>query len=208
MLISHFHKILLAAVVVVLFSCRADEDYPGTEYAPNMYHSVPYEPLKQIVDENAGQWLSNRADEKGEFYNSNPNNPHNMTMRLPAPNTVPRTKDGMLPYRVPKDSMDLAARAISNPLDSTEAIVAEGKALYGIYCDHCHGTQGQGDGLVGQVIKGVPPYDVGRVAELTEGKIFHTITYGYGRMNAHASQISIEDRWKITEYVQLLQNRN
>ena len=31
---------------------------------------------------------------------------------------------------------------MTNPLDSTAAVVAEGKILYEMYCDHCHGPKG------------------------------------------------------------------
>ena len=47
-----------------------------------MYHSVPYEPLSQVKDEEIGSWLdSNPDDGHGEFYNSNPYNPYDMTVR-------------------------------------------------------------------------------------------------------------------------------
>jgi mono/diheme cytochrome c family protein len=173
-----------------------------------MYHSVPYEPLKQITDPSAGSAFSDRSDGYGEFYNSNPNNPHTMNMRPPVPNTVRRSPDGLLPYRVPKDSFDYAANYVHNPLDSTTEIVAQGKELYTVFCAPCHGDQGKGDGLVGQVYKGVAAYNVGRVKELPEGHIFHTITHGRGRMGAHGSQIDVLDRWKIVRYVQVLQNSN
>jgi mono/diheme cytochrome c family protein len=173
-----------------------------------MYHSVPYEALSQITDENEGQWLSNREDGLGEYYNSNPNNPFNMNEREPVANTVKRTESGYLPYRIHKDSAELAGRVVFNPLDSTAEVVAEGKTLFNIYCVACHGETGQGDGEVGKVFLGVPAYNVGRVRDLPEGQIFHTITHGRGRMGAHASQVSVEERWKITRYVQVLQNQN
>jgi mono/diheme cytochrome c family protein len=207
MIKSNIHHILIFGAFIALLSCKAKNDYPGTEYAPNMYHAVPYEPLKQITDKTKGSWLSNREDGLGEYYNSNPNNPNRMNMRLPVPNTVARTKDGFLPYRVPKDSFDYAAKYILNPLDSTAEILNEGKALYGLYCTPCHGEKGMGDGLVGEVFKGVPLYNVGRVKDLPEGHLFHTITHGRGRMGAHGSQIGIADRWKIVRYVQVLQNQ-
>jgi hypothetical protein len=65
-----------------------------------MYHGVAYYPLSQIKDKNAGQWLSNREDKLGEFYNSNVNNPHNMNMRTPPKNIVRKTKNKNLPYRI------------------------------------------------------------------------------------------------------------
>lgn len=189
----------------VLTACGAGGDNPGLEYAPNMYHSVPYEPLTQITDESAGGWVNSREDSRGEYYNSNPYNPFNMNMRVPPANTVKRREDGMLPYRIPADSIELASRTLTNPLDSTEAIVQEGQALYAIYCMPCHGGAGQGDGAVGQRYLGIPAFNVGRVSTVTEGHIFHVITHGYNRMSAYGSQIDIADRWKIVEYVQQLQ---
>ncbi len=208
MMKSNINHILLFAPVILLWFCKAKNDYPGLEYAPNMYHSVPYEPLKQITDESAGSAFSDRADGLGEFYNSNSNNNHRMNMREPVANTVRRSEYGLLPYRVPKDSFDYAARYIHNPLDSSETVVSEGKELYGVFCAGCHGESGKGDGLVGKIYQGVPLYNVGRVKDLPEGHIFHTITYGRGRMGAHGSQIDVLDRWKIVRFVQVLQNQN
>ena len=205
---GNIYHILLIALGISLWSCKAKDDFQGLEYAPNMYHSVPYEGLTQIVEEDEGQWLSNREDGLGEFYNSNPNNPHRMNMREPVANTVKRSKDGYLPYRIHKDSAEYAGRVLTNPMDSTADILAEGKELYGIYCTSCHGEKGQGDGLVGKVFLGVPAYNLGRVKELPEGQIFHTITHGRGRMMSHGSQVSVDERWKITRYVQVLQNQN
>ncbi len=197
---------IVLAGVVVLSSCAADGDYPGLEYAPQMYHSTPYEPLSQIQEEDAGSWLdSNPEDEHGEFYNSNPYNEYNMTMRKPPENTVRRS--GYLPYRIPKDSLEMAATLMENPLDSTKEVLAEGKVLYTRYCIHCHGSKGMGDGKVGQVYKGVTAYNSRAVKDKPGGHIFHVITHGKGRMGAHGSQVSVEDRWKIVRYVQTLQNQ-
>jgi len=199
--------IVVFGIVQIFYSCAAKKDDPGLEYAPNMYHSVPYEPLTQITDEDAGQWLSTRIDGKGEYFNTNINNPYHMNERVPPAGTVRRTKDGFLPYRIPKDSIDLASRILKNPLDSTAEIVNEGKVLFSRFCQHCHGETGQGDGKVGLIYKGVPAYNQGQTKDLTEGHIFHVITYGIRRMGAHGSQIDIEDRWKIVRYVQTLQNQ-
>ena len=64
-----------------------------------------------------------------------------------------------------------------------------------------------GDGLVGQKIAGVPAYNSRAVQNVPEGHIFHVITHGKGRMWPHGSQVSIEDRWKIVRYVQVLQKK-
>jgi len=194
---------LVFTLSLMLLSCSADKDNPGVEYAPNMYHSTPYEPLSQVTDKEIGSWLdSNPDDNHGEFYNSNPYNPYGMTMRDPVPNTVKRSS--YLPYRIPKDSLELAA-LIKNPLATTEEVLKEGKVLYTQYCNHCHGEKGMGDGLVGIAYKGVTAYNSRAVKNRSEGEIFHVITHGKGRMWAHGSQVSIENRWKIVKYVQTLQ---
>ena len=196
---------LVFTLSLMLLSCSADKDNPGVEYAPNMYHSTPYEPLSQVTDKEIGSWLdSNPDDNHGEFYNSNPYNPYGMTMRDPVPNTVKRSL--YLPYRIPKDSLELAA-LIKNPLDSTEEVLKEAKVLYTRYCIHCHGEKGMGDGLVGIAYKGVTAFNSRAVKNKSEGHIFHVITHGKGRMWAHGSQVSIENRWKIVKYVQTLQKQ-
>jgi mono/diheme cytochrome c family protein len=205
------------SAAVLLTSCGAGGEDQGTEYAPNMYHSVAYEPYTQIVDEDAGRWVTSidYPDGHAEYFNSNKFNPNRMNMRESAPNTVSRNKNGWLPYRLGKDSLVYAAAHMKNPLDSTAEIVASGKALYEMYCDHCHGAKGAGDGKVAAGVKidgvqkgnynGVPDYKSDALKNISEGHIFHVITHGKGLMWAHGSQISPEDRWKIAKYVKTLQ---
>lgn len=215
-----FIKSLFAGLsaAALLTSCGAGGNDQGTEYAPNMYHSVAYEPYTQITDEDAGRWVTSieYPDNHAEYYNSNNLNPHRMNMREPAPNTVSRNKQGWLPYRVPNDSTGLRiASRIVSPLDSSATIVAEGKVLYETYCDHCHGAKGAGDGKVGAGITvdgvqkgnyaGVPDYKSGALVNITEGHIFYVITYGKGLMKPHGSQVNPEERWKIARYVKTLQ---
>ena len=208
-----------SAAAALLMGCVGG-DNPGLEYAPNMYHSVAYEPYSQILDEDAGSWLTSidYKDGHGEYFNSNKLNQLRMnsymTMRTPPANTVSRNKLGWLPYRLGKDSLAFAAATLKNPLDSSAAMLADGKILYETYCDHCHGAKGEGDGNVakGGIMVEVNGEMVERsiyagVANLTalkglsEGHIFHVITHGKGLMWPHGSQISPEERWKIARYV-------
>ena len=200
--------LLFVLLLVLLGACGGKGDHPGYEFAPQMYHSVPYEPLSQIEDIRAGRWLSSQDGPVSEFYNANPyNGPSAQTMRLPVPGTVPRTEDGTLPYRLPAEALEEAARTLKNPLDATQAVLNEGETLYKRFCMHCHGATGQGDGPVGKVYKGIPAYNARALKTLSEGHIFHVITHGKSRMSSHSSQISPKQRWKIVRYVQTLQQQ-
>lgn len=189
-----------ALALSLLAGCKASGDKPGLEYAPQMYHAVGYEPLSQIKDETQGSWLSTREDGKGEYFNSNVNNPHGMNMREPVANTVPRNKQGYLPHRLLQSELDKAA-LIPNPVVASEEVLKAGEQLYTQYCNTCHGKGGEGDGLAGQVVGGVANLKGGAYVGLPEGHIFHVITKGKGRMGAHGSQIPAESRWKIVHYV-------
>jgi len=130
-----------------------------------------------------------------------------MNMRMPAPNTVSRNKNGYLPYRLGKDSLQFAASSLVSPLDTAnnKAFLAEGKILYETYCDHCHGAKGEGDGKVADKYAGVANLKGDAIKGVSEGHIFHVITMGKGLMQPHGSQIRVEDRWKIARYVKALQ---
>ncbi len=217
---KNFNYAVIITIGIIAAGCGAGGDNQGLEYAPNMYHSVPYEGLSQITDEGSGeatQFLNNPSDGHGEYYNSNPYNKNRMTMRTPPANTVKRNKYGFLPYRIPKDSIDYASRVLKSPIDSsmTAAAIQDGKILYGKYCDHCHGPKGEGDGLIASppandpdglpVFAGVANLQSDAFKNMTEGHIFHVITWGKGLMGAHGSQVSPEDRWKIAKYVKSIQ---
>lgn len=167
----------------ILIACSNEQD-PGIEYAPDMYHSVALDPYSQVKD--------------------NKFNPGGMNMRQPAPGTVARGKEGYNLY-LSENTAEAAGVELLNPLERTEKHLAEGKILYTRFCSPCHGEQGDGQGLVGQKFKGVPSYTAGRVATLSGGHIFHVITNGRGRMMPHASQVDPKERWKIVMYVQQLQ---
>jgi len=204
----NINKIYTAVILggtIALIGCKAGGDNQGTEYAPNMYHSVAYEPLKQVKDKDAGKWVNSSEDDIGEYYSSNPNIAYEMNMLEPVANTVRRGK--FLPYRIHKDSLALAARVMINPLDSSAAVTADGKRLYAIFCTHCHGDKGTEPGLVGEKYAGVPSYKSPALINMTEGHIFHVLSKGKGRMPSHASQLSIEERWKLSRYVKVLQNQ-
>ncbi len=195
---------LPATALLLLSGCGKDTQSPGQEYAPQMYHSIPYEPYTQITDTNS------------EEYNTNPYNKDGMNLAKPVSGTIKRkmykgsnwnTLAGdIMEYGVPHpDSIGWSERNLRNPLPANPKTLEEGKVLYLQYCSPCHGADGKATGKVAEMYPGVANLTTGRVKMVNEGHIFHTITYGYGRMWPHGTQVNPEDRWRIVRYVQQLQ---
>lgn len=179
--------IVAIAATVVITSCK-DKRSTGWEYAPNMYEHIAYDP---------DQANSNFKDGK--------------TAQVPPAGTIPLgwTK---FDYPASDSGYRLAGAEVHSPLAQTPQNFAEGKILFTHFCSPCHGLTGQGDGLVVQHGFPAPPsYSKGQssrggaMKDLTDGKIYHTITYGKGAMGSYASQLDPTERWKVIMYVHHLQ---
>jgi len=191
---------IIICVLVLLSACgdsasdgRKLTKHPGYEYMPNMYRSPSY-----------------------ETYSENPNFKNNSTARKPVEGTIPR---GFMPFEYDNSLDDYlrSGRELSNPLLNNSKNIEEGKALYGMFCAHCHGKKGDGKGSVNHPLySAVPSYsdDIGlrrsgtTMKGLSDGHIYHAITYGLNAMGPHASQITSEERWKIIMYVNELKTTN
>ncbi|MCB0480144.1 MAG: c-type cytochrome [Flavobacteriales bacterium] len=178
----------MGAALVAAFvfdSCKSDPNSPGIEYMPDMYRSPSFETYGENL-----------------FYGDTV-----MSARLPASNTIPRGMD-YLPYALP-NSFDgyMASDSLKNPVANSPESIAKGKELYDRFCKHCHGKSGQGDGPIPTNSEYPPPPSYSKqLKDLSEGKMFHSITYGKNLMGAHASQLTKTERWTIIRYVQTLQN--
>jgi mono/diheme cytochrome c family protein len=175
--------------MMLLSSCSKDPKNPGLEYMPDMYRSPSY-----------------------EVYSPNPLFKDSMSMRLPVAGTVPRDY-AFFTYPNTPEGYQAASIDVKNPLVNTPENLAEGKRLFDIFCINCHGATGQGDGSIVALGKFPPPPSYsggnssrgGLMKDLTDGKIFHTITYGVNLMGSHASQLNPTERWKVVMYVHQLQ---
>ena len=194
-----------AAVVIatVVTSCGDGTTRDrGWEYSRNMYDPLGYNP---------DQPNANFADGK--------------TAQTPPAGTVPVGFE-RFPYENTLADYERAGAELTNPLARTEANLAKGEALYQVYCAVCHGPEGHGNGPITQdrtleaesrQLENFPPPPSyaqsdginssrgGAMADLTDGKIYHTITYGLNMMGSHASQLSPEERWQVVMYVRELQ---
>ena len=176
---KNYLKIVVVLVAVVLFS-SCDKRERQLQYMPDMYESVPY----------------NADDAKGLKTN---NQWANMK---PVAGTIAR---GNVPYEYPNTEAgyEAAKLELKSPLEKNEKNLENGKAMYTIYCISCHGKAGAGNGYLVEAEKflGIPNY---KDRDITEGSIYHVIMYGKNLMGSHASQLTIKERWQITQYVEEL----
>ncbi|MGH8166368.1 MAG: c-type cytochrome, partial [Woeseiaceae bacterium] len=81
----------------------------------------------------------------------------------PGPGSVPVDGGETVPRPLTdEESFDMkdAAAAIENPVPATEESIARGKGFYEINCLVCHGSDGRGDGPVGQKFVEKAPVDL------------------------------------------------
>jgi Cytochrome C oxidase, cbb3-type, subunit III len=173
---KRIYKITLLFGFTVLVSSCHDKSQPNYQYFPNMYESVGYETYS----------------ESEAFKNGKEG-------QLPVPGTINR---GFEPYEYENSTAgyELAKANLKSPLDSIERNSGKGKELFEIYCISCHGIAGNGKGKLVEREKflGVPSY---ADRQITEGSIFHVITYGLNSMGSHANQLSAHERWLVADYV-------
>ncbi len=97
-------------------------------------------------------------------------------------------------------------QARSYPFEITMADLERGRERYDIYCSVCHGLSGHGEGMVvRRGYKAAPGYHSEKLRDMPPGYFYSVITNGYGQMSSYAAQIPVEDRWRITAYIQALQ---
>jgi mono/diheme cytochrome c family protein len=217
---------VFAVFALLATSCVYQDGERNIEYSPNMYHSIPLEPYSQVVDDWAERLVAARPMDTTIFKNG--------LAAQKAPNgTVPRAEswysgEAYMAYHVPNtnDGYELSATAVTSPLtgswsyngipvDGTEADFNRGKASYELFCSVCHGVNGDGAGNL--AVKGNKPFEgivptylsaAGTgLKNLSEGKMYHSITYGKGVMGSYASQLTPQQRWEVICYIQHFQRK-
>ena len=170
-------------IALSITSCkRNNPDSSGVEYMPDMYRSPSY-----------------------EDNSINPLFADSMTDRVPVKGTVPV---GFTPFPFPNSPEGLAnaSQYWKDPFPATPEVIAQGRDIFNIYCIHCHGATGMGDGKVAAKLPGPPPpYSGAALRNITEGEIYYTLEYGKNLMGSHAGQLTVDERCKLVRYVQTLQ---
>ena len=182
--------------ILLLASCGSDPLSPGIEYMPDMYRSpaieeyVDYGEMRDRIDEDVAMTLSARKPVKGTIAYSE--NADEAAYNFPYP------------YENTTEDYELAGAELLNPVVFTEEVYLEAQAKYEVFCVHCHGEKGNGQGILVTRGKFAAPPAYQTIADLTQGKMFHTLQYGKGNMGSHAGKLTRKERWNLVHYVQTL----
>jgi mono/diheme cytochrome c family protein len=173
-------------MVVAMTSCNKTRRSTGRAYMPDMSYSRAYE-----------TYASTEAlDKAGVHYTS-----------MPVEGTVAR--GDMYAYTLKNDSAGYVQSASNkNPLttDSTAIDMKEAERLYLIYCGICHGEKLDGNGPLWKGGDGPFPnapknFMDDAMKVMTEGTMFHSVTYGKNSMGSYASQLNTKQRWQVIAYI-------
>ncbi len=227
--------LIVVSISLVLASCStADGNFGGSEYVPDMVHSLAYDAnVYSVYDLNS--WDAESTIRRKDL--SNLHNPvagtiprgyAGMEFSANSPtmykklrgqtqiNEMPVPLNGSAPFYY-KDTNEDRARAateiIANPFPITDAGLEKGKKLFNIDCAICHGKKGNGLGyLVDDEANPLAKFPAqpanfmtDRFIEATNGQFYYTIMYGKGMMGSFKDKLSYEERWQVIHYIRSLQ---
>ena len=168
--------VMILAFAVVLVSCDAEENYTGSEYMPDMAHSLALEAntynyyyyntwddrstveLAKLVYPRvtvagtvprgyAGRYLDDAQVDEG----TGDRELQSYTFAEQSENGISAPTNGYVPYYypdTPEGREEAIANLTENPFPITEEGMVRGAVLYNTFCGICHGAQGNGLGYI------------------------------------------------------------
>lgn len=86
------------------------------------------------------------------------------------------------------------------------ALVDRGHERYDIYCSHCHGRLGDGNGMIpSRGLRRPPSLHTETLRNAPVGHFFDVMTNGFGAMPPYKTMVPPHDRWAIAAYIRALQ---
>ncbi len=200
--------LLICAItaVILLSSCqKPGGNNPGSEYMPDMSHSIAYEANTYAY------YYNNTWGSKDEYYASaQPRMPQKGTIARQGRNGVSAGKASTYPYGNTEEERTRATNdLINNPYPITDAGMKEVKELYNIYCGICHGEKGDGNGYLmrdGGAYPAQPAnFLLPEFVSASNGRYYHAIMHGKNVMGSYADKLNEEERWNVIHYIRSLQ---
>lgn len=230
--------LIIAGMALILSSCStADGNYGGSEYMPDMVHSLAYEANVYTIYE------SNSWDEESTIKRKALSNLHH-----PVSGTIPRgyagvkfsghssdmsdklhgrsavnemgvPLNGSVPFyytNTEEERTRARQEIITNPFPISKTGLKTGKELYDIACAICHGTKGDGLGyLVNDEVNKLAKYP-SQPANLVKdefinssnGRFYFAIMHGKNVMGSFKDKLSYEERWQVIHYIRAMQAKS
>jgi len=205
-----FFLLSVVAAILLLASCsRPGGNSTGSEFMPDMAHSIAYEANYY------NYYYNNTWGSEEDYYKY-------AQPRLPVKGTVPRKSSKTISIPSAADSAPYyygdsdeernraMAEIIDNPLPITEAGLNRGKELYNINCGICHGDKGDGNGYLVRDDGGVYPVQPAILTNeeftaASNGRYYHSIMYGKNLMGSYRDKLTYTERWEVIHYIRSLQ---
>ncbi len=95
------------------------------------------------------------------------------------------------------------ARKLKNPVPATPETLAEGRQLYQIHCQRCHGVNGDGHGEKAAELLVAPGdfTDVSEMRRASDGELYWQITAGRLPMPSFKKKVNEKGRWELVDYI-------
>ena len=94
-----------------------------------------------------------------------------------------------------------ALNRLANSRPASEAVLAEGAALYRVYCAICHGGEGTGDGELARYYRRMPSLTARHVLNYPDGFVYSIIREGGRNMPRFGDALSVNERWALVHYL-------
>ena len=104
-------------------------------------------------------------------------------------------------YKIPPEATKMA-----NPVKPTATSLAQGKKMYDIDCEMCHGKDGNGKGdlAADMKVKLADYRDPAALKDRTDGELFYIIKNGKAEMPSEGDRAKPDAIWNLVNYIRSL----